>query len=185
MAVSSSRQFSPLIFARIASFTAIGIVLGLALSVIPNVELVTAVCFTAGFMLGSIAGVITGALTEALFAGFHPMGSTLGFVLIAQMIGMATAGLLGGFAAKACGSLRRGWFFFGILIGGAVISTLWFDLITNLAFPLMAGFSFSQTAVVLAAGIPFAVIHLISNIIVFLIVVAPLIPRLEKALGTP
>jgi hypothetical protein len=44
----------------------------------------------------------------------------------------------------------------------------------------MAGFSLSQTLVTLAAGVPFAAIHLLSNLFVFGLVVRPLIPRLER-----
>ena len=101
---SESRQGrSPLLLTRIAMFVAVGIVLGLTLSAIPNVELVTAVCFVAGFLLGPSAGVLVGGLTEALFAGFHPMGSSFGVLLASQVVGMALAGALGGLAAWLVG----------------------------------------------------------------------------------
>jgi uncharacterized membrane protein len=172
---------SPLLLTRMAAFVAVGIALGLALAAIPNVELVTAVSFMSGFLLGSLAGAVTGGLIEALFGSLNPLGSSLGLVLIAQMAGMALAGLLGGVAAHVSGSSRRGFrYSTGIVLFGT-LATLIFDVLTNLAFPVMAGFSLSQTLVTLVAGVPFAAIHLLSNLLVFIAIVRPLIPRLEKA----
>jgi hypothetical protein len=171
---------SPLLLTRVSAFTAVGIALGLVLAGVPNVELVTAVCFIAGFLLGMRAGILTGALTETLFAGFHPMGSSLGFILAAQVIGMAFAGALGGLVVLLAGEMRGGVRYFSIIVLSGVLATIFFDFLTNLAFPLMAGFSFSQTAVALAAGIPFAALHLVSNLLIFGFIVRPIIPRLEK-----
>jgi len=171
---------SPLLLTRMAAFVAVGIALGLALVAVPNVELVTGVSFMSGFLLGARAGVVTGGLIEALFAGFHPLGSSLGLVLVAQMAGMAFAGALGGAAARIVGSSRRGIRYAAAIVAAGAIATITFDALTNLAFPVMAGFSLSQTLVTLAAGVPFAAIHLLSNLFVFGLVVRPLIPRLER-----
>ena len=63
-----------------------------------------------------------------------------------------------------------------------VVSTIQFDFLTNLAYVIMAGFSFSQALVVYAAAFPFAAIHLVSNLLIFFIIVVPLLPRLERTL---
>lgn len=173
---------SPLLLSRIAMFVAIGIVSGLALSGVPNVELVTAVCFVAGFMLGTSAGLLTGALTELLFAGFHPMGSSAGPLLAAQVIGMALAGVAGAAAWKIVGARRSGRGFIITVTALGVAVTFVFDLLTNLAFSVVAGFSVSQMMVPLVAAAPFAAVHLLSNALVFILVVVPLLPRLERAL---
>jgi hypothetical protein len=96
---------------------------------------------------------------------------------------MSTAGVLGGVAGFICGSssgLRHKL----IVVGLGIAATLLFDILTNLAFVFMAGFSFSQSSVVLAAALPFAAIHLGSNLIVFSIIVAPLLPRLQRTLAS-
>ncbi len=173
---------SPLFMTRIASFVAVGLVAGIALAAVPNVELVTAVCFCAGFLLGAAAGVITGGLTEALFAGFNPLGSSLGFLLVAQVVGMAAAGLLGAFTRRLTGD-KTGFLFSAIVVSMGALITLFFDLITNLAYPLAAGFSVSQTMVTLVMGVPFAVIHIGSNAVVFALLVVPLLPKLKKVLA--
>jgi hypothetical protein len=183
MVSGSERSRSPLFITRIASFSAIGVVVGLILASVPNVEGVTAVCFSAGYLLGPISGLLCGALTEALFAGFHPMGSSVGFTLLAQVIGMSLAGILGGVAGFISGSsqgLRQGL----IVISFGIAVTLIFDILTNLAYVFMAGFSFSQGSVVFAAALPFAGIHLVSNLIVFSFIVAPLLPRLQRTMAS-
>ena len=173
---------SPLFMTRIASFVAVGLVAGIALAAVPNVELVTAVCFCAGFLLGSAAGLVTGGLTEALFAGFNPLGSSLGLLLVSQVIGMAAAGLIGALTRRLAGD-RTGLRFSLIVVSMGALATLFFDLITNLAYPVAAGFSVSQTMVTLAMGVPFAVIHIGSNVIVFALLVVPLLPKLKKVLA--
>ncbi|MFZ5432988.1 MAG: hypothetical protein ACOZB3_04360 [Calditrichota bacterium] len=167
---------------HIATFVAVGVAAGLALSGVPNVELVTAICFMAGYLLGSAAGMLTGALTELLFAGFHPLGSSFGPILLAQVTGMVVVGLLGGQAARlTCNNDSRLRYTISVVVSG-ILGTLIFDFLTNLAFPIMSGFSFNQTLVSLTAGLPFAAIHLISNTVVFIVVVLPLLPRLQKVL---
>ena len=182
MAVDTRPAGSPLYLTRIASFVAVGLVAGLTLSAVPNVELVTAVCFCSGYLLGAPAGLLTGALTEALFGGFHPMGSSMGLLLVAQVIGMATAGTLGGVAAIAAGTETRIRYRV-VVVGSGFLATLFFDVITNLAYPLAAGFGYRQTLASFAMGAPFAVVHLVSNVFVFALIVVPILPKLKKAMA--
>jgi uncharacterized membrane protein len=181
MEVETRQGRNPLYLTRIASFVSVGLVVGLALSGVPNVELVTAVCFASGFLLGPAAGLITGGLTEALFAGFNPLGSSMGLLLVAQVIGMSLAGLMGALVSRLC-NRTVGFRYVATVVGFGFLTTVLFDILTNLAFPVMAGFSFSQYVVTMVAAVPFAAIHLVSNTLVFLFVVAPLLPRLRKAL---
>jgi MFS family permease len=160
---------------------AVGVVSGLVLAAIPNVELVTACCFSAGFLLGPLAGIVTGLLTEMVFAGFHPMGSSMGFLLVSQMLGMAGAGFAGGMVRSLVGA-NRSWYYRGASIAAAVVVTLFFDLITNLAYPVSVGFRGIELGAYLVAGLPFAAIHLISNVAVFAVIVTPLLPRLERVI---
>ena len=173
---------SPLRIARVSAFVALGVVSGLALSSIPNVELVTVICFAAGYLLGLTAGLATGALVELLFAGFHPMGSSMGFLLFAQMAGMAGAGLVGAVVRRPAEAAPRG-VYLGLLAAAALLCTAWFDLLTNLAYPVSIGFAGIDLRVYFAAALPFAAIHLLSNLAVFLVIAAPLLPRLRKALN--
>lgn len=180
MFAETERSRSPLFITRIAAFTAIGVVVGLVLAAVPNVEGVTAICFAAGYLLGPVAGILCGALTEALFAGFHPMGSSIGITLLLQVLGMSITGLLGGLAGKLGSTAVKNAV---IVVACGVLSTIQFDFLTNLAYIIMAGFSFSQALVVYTAALPFALIHSISNLLIFAIIVVPLLPRLERTLA--
>jgi hypothetical protein len=110
------------------------------------------------------------------------MGSSLGLLLLAQVIGMSLAGLLGSLAAFICRQ-KSGSRLFAVIVSAGILSTLIFDLLTNLAFPIMAGFSYTQFLVTMVAAIPFAAIHLISNTLVFSLIVVPLLPKLQKVMG--
>jgi hypothetical protein len=162
-----------------AAFIAVAVVLGYLLTAIPNVELVTATCFAAGYCLGPAAGAAVGAMAEFLFAGFHPMGSSVGLLLLAQMLGMALVGFAGGRTARLLAAPQSLASRRILFLAGAFV-TLVFDLLTNLAFPLQAGFSFSQTLVALAAGVGFAAIHVGSNCLIFSIVLPKVLAQLKR-----
>ncbi len=61
-----------------------------------------------------------------------------------------------------------------------VIVTVWYDLLTNLAYPISVGFDTSQIAVTLMAGIPFAAIHIGSNCLVFLLLGSTLMDVIDR-----
>lgn len=182
MAIMESAARSPLWMTRIAAFVSVGVVAGLGLAVIPNVELVTACCFSAGFLLGPLAGIVTGLLTELVFAGFHPMGSSMGFLLCGQMLGMGCAGFSGGLVRVLAGR-NRSWYYRGLCVAAGAVATIFFDLVTNLAYPLSIGFEGIELGAYLVAGLPFAVIHLVSNVLVFALLVTSLLPRLERVMA--
>lgn len=174
----------PLLLTRAAAFVAVGIALGHLLSPVPNVELVTATCFCAGYLLGFGAGVLCSLLIESLFAGFHPMGSSFGLTLVAQCIGMMGAGGMGALCSLL---VRRSLKFVRIALVTlfGFLATLWFDILTNLAFPVAAGFSFEQTLASFALAVPFVAIHLVSNTFVFMLLVSPLLPKLTTIIEDP
>lgn len=174
----------PLLLTRAAAFVAVGIALGYLLAPVPNVELVTATCFCAGYLLGFGAGVLCSILIEALFAGFHPMGSSMGITLVAQCLGMAGAGVMGSMCRPLTSRASRVPRVVIVTFAG-ILATIWFDLLTNLAFPVSAGFSFEQTVASFILGAPFAAVHIVSNTLVFLFVVAPLLPKLLSTIENP
>ena len=177
--MSALLSHQPLFLTRIASFVAVGVVLGFVLTAVPNVELITATCFTAGYCLGSLGGIVVGALTEFLFAGFHPTGSSVGLLLIAQMLGMIIVGLAGSKLASFLENLQKSTSRYLLFLAGFFLTFI-FDILTNLAFPIQAGFSFKQTLATLVAGIGFSIVHIISNALIFSVVLPPLLTRLKK-----
>lgn len=87
--------------------------------------------------------------------------------------------MIGAIAAPIAGSLwgllkmNRWWQRTGALLCGVLVTT-WYDIVTNLAYPLTAGFDTTQIWVTLIAGIPFAIVHIGSNALIFFLLAVPL-----------
>ncbi|MCK9245198.1 MAG: hypothetical protein M0R34_06095 [Candidatus Marinimicrobia bacterium] len=153
-----------------AIFIALIVGVGIALAFIPNVELVTALVFLAGALMGWKSGLIIGGLGELIFSSLNPLGSGLIFppMLFAQVLAMTLVGGIGGL----CRSFILSWqprianFIVIGLLGGML--TLFYDICVSLAFPLSAGFNWQGVLTTLVAGLAFSVIHIILNLAIFL-----------------
>ncbi len=153
-----------------AAATAVGY-LKMALVGIPNVELFTLTLFAAGTTLGLSKGISASLTACLLFFGMNPQGGLFPPLLISQMIGamiFPVAGVVWGRLHLNLWWRRAIAGLFGFLV------TLWYDLVTNLAYPFSAGFDLTQVCVTLVAGIPFAVIHIVSNTVIFFLLAVPL-----------
>jgi len=150
--------------ARMGIFIALAIVLKYVLPQVPNVEPISFVVFSSGYILGAVQGGVVGLLTIFVCSVFSPYGMAPLPILIAQVISMTFVGLAGGMIAKLA------WFLgpnmtANLLTVGAVglVVTLVYDLLTNLAVAYMVG----QLMPVLIGGVAFSLIHIISNTIMF------------------
>ena len=154
---------------------------GFALLHVPNCELVTTISFVSGLLLGSARGTCVGALSMLLFSLFNPLGIPFPPVLIAQVLFMGVAGFVGGVWGKW---IRRYTFrplFIGGLAGTGLILTLLYDVGTNVGFALSAGLM-SQVLKIIAGGIVFSFIHLVTNTVLFAILVPTMVKvmKIEK-----
>jgi hypothetical protein len=184
--------------ALVAVFTGLAVALGFALAAVPNVELSTLTIFAAGATLGRCRGALVGGLTAALYSGLNPAGSGLGLppLFAAQIIAWALVGLVGGltgrlFAARSKALERRAAALRPALAGGLGLAlTLAYQgaVIVGLA---LAGFSPAGDGVgwsgwrtdllsALAANALFSLVHVVSNGILFAILVPQLVPRLRS-----
>ena len=138
-------------------------VLKLPAIALPNVELFTLVYFFIGYRYGIFWGGAVDAFFEFLYSTLNLYGPALPPVNAAQIIGMAAAGIAGGVGARfnpfRIFSLPRRW---GLVLA-AVVVTLFFDLVTNLAMVWTLG----NLWVVLIAGIPFSALHIAANSLLF------------------
>ena len=155
-----------------AMFAGISAAAGYLLMAVPNVEAFTVILFVAGVVLGFRRGLIAAVIAALLYFGLNPQGGLFPPLLAAQMLGIA--------AAPLAGSLFRRLKIKGLcrtftLALTAILTTLWYDLLTNLAYPLTVGFDFKGVMLTLAAGIPFSLIHIAGNIVMFVILVPPLV----------
>ncbi|MBM3326124.1 MAG: hypothetical protein FJY65_03950 [Calditrichaeota bacterium] len=158
-------------------FAAVAAAGGYLLIAIPNVEAFTVALFLAGWALGLGSGTAAATVAAVLYFGFNPQGGFFPPLLIAQIVG-AIAAPVAGAALRKLQPQKTALQIY--LIIAAFIVTLWFDILTNLAFPLTAGFDARGVIATLIAGIPFAVIHIGSNILIFALLAPSLIELLKS-----
>jgi hypothetical protein len=136
----------------------------------PDFELQTLGIFGAGILLGARDGALVGAVTMLVYSLLNPYGPAHPVVTVAQLVGQIPAGIAGG-VFGALGVQGRTLFVReAVLAACGFLLTLWFDLVTNLA----TGFLMGPVRAVLLQGIPFALWHIGSNVLLFALLGAPL-----------
>lgn len=162
--------------AAIAILTAAAISTNYLLIGVANVKLMDLIVFSSGYLYGCSAGAMVGLLTWLVYGTLNPYGFSLP-ILIATMLSETLYGVVGGLLAK------RG-FWGGDLVDGAIrfgalgfLLTSIYDLLTNIVSGLVAGVPIS---VALIAGIPFALIHEVSNALIFSLGAPPLMKTLSR-----
>lgn len=161
-------------------FAGIAIAAGYMLISVPNVEAITATLFLAGYTLGTERGILASLITVIVFFGLNPQGGMFPPLLLAQAFGLAIASVAGVIFSKL--ETLNKYVNLALILVLSLITTLLYDLLTNLAFPIAAGLNFKGILITLGAGIPFAIIHLVSNVLIFLALVPPVIMTLNKSL---
>jgi uncharacterized membrane protein len=156
---------------------ALTVAAGFALLHVPNVELITSLAFLSGLLLGSARGTSVGAVSMFLFSFFNPLGVPFIPVLIAQVLFMGVAGFVGGMWRRWMPKDTLCPLFIVGLAGTGLILTLLYDVGTNVGFALSAGLM-SQWMKIVAAGVVFSSIHLVTNTALF----ATLVPTLVKVM---
>ena len=162
-------------------FTGTAVGAGYLLAAVPNVELMTLIIALCGGVLGPRSGFATGALAASIYSLGSPYGLPVPLLLVAQVLGMGTAGVLGAIGGnlilscsfKGQKPMAALW---AISIG--LGSTLIYDLLTNLASIL--AFDLGETSALgyLLAGVPMALLHMGSNAVIFAVLMPLLLPRL-------
>jgi hypothetical protein len=129
-----------------------------------NVEPMSLIVFLSGIALGWVAGGLIAGVSEAVFSEFNPLGPAAMPVFLAQIGCMVLIGIAGGVFAKFYSrtdpsrttALKMG-------IVGANL-TLIFDLVTNYGWAMVQGLPYE---IVLVFGLPFMVVHMVSNTLFF------------------
>ena len=173
--------------ALVAMFVALMVGSGWALAMVPNVEFVTALAFTAGATLGPALGALTGASGMFFFSATNPVGSGLAFpvLLAAQVVSQAVVGLLGGLFSKAdADGLTRLPRRLGIAATG-LAGTVLYDGLTSISFPLFAGAVTGEIIALLISGLAFTAVHQVSNTLIFYLLVPRLIQVSRKSRKLP
>ena len=167
-----------------AIFIASIIAVGLLFIEIPNVEMVTATIFLAGYALGSQKGLIVAIFGELLFSLLNPFGAPSPPLLVAQLISMGLAGYAGGVLYQLNRRIPA-LFKKSVQLGVAgLLLTAFYDFATTFSFAIVLAETprkiFASTISVLLMGLPFTIIHIIGNTLVFAIILPLLFRTLAK-----
>lgn len=151
----------------------------------PNVEFTSFLVFLVGAYFGVAFGSLLGSSIMFVNGILSPWGFS-GFMLPFQIAGMLIVGVAGGLYGKT----KQGIYTVASSIEVAVLGaflTLLYDLITNFGVALsnmMLGLppvlAIASAAI---AGVPFLIIHVSSNFLVFLVAFFPLSKALTGFLG--
>lgn len=158
------------------------VVLGHALAGIPNVELMTIVVFTSGYLLGWRLGMVVGGVSIALHSIFNPLGAALPPLLASQVLSFSIVGMAGAVLGPLITVSKRRWV--ASLASGLVgfFFTLLYDLLTNVgAFFSITGSQASPNLIkFIAVGMLFTVTHVVWNTTLFLVVLTPVLRVLTR-----
>lgn len=122
----------PSLIARIAVFAALVYVLSWGTSYLPNVNLVFFIVFSAGFLWGVLPGVLVGTIGMGLWTLFNPYGPAAAPVAVAQVLGAAGSGIVGGLYRRTEWRQRASYPAVFNLLAAAVLCTVLFYLPVNL-----------------------------------------------------
>lgn len=143
---------------------------------VANIKFMDLIVFTSGFIMGPVMGATTGAMIWLIYGTINPFGFSLP-ILFATMGGEALYGVAGGFYRKT--SSEGSGFDLWIAVLG-FITTFVYDLFTNVVSAYTVGIPLS---VGLVTGIPFMLVHVLSNTIFFGLGFRPLSNSIQKILG--
>ena len=162
-----------------AIMAALALVGDYALVMVPNVELGSTVLFVTAYLFGLQMAVWCVFLVSIIFAFFNPWGPFIPAIWITQVIGwlfMVTAGWMMERVRERQWTRTRG---LELSFVGA-FTTLFFDLVTTMGY----SWSFSVPyALALISGLPFILIHVFSNAILFPLVIPKLDMALKRQIG--
>lgn len=136
----------------------------------PDFEVQTLGIFGAGVLLGARDGALVGAVTMLVYSLLNPYGPAHPLVTLAQLAGQVPAGIAGGIFGSLGLHARPVATRAAVLAGCGLLLTVWFDLVTNLATGVLMG----PVRAILLQGIPFALWHTGSNVLLFALLGTPL-----------
>ena len=168
--------------AMIGIFSALSVVMGYTFIYIPNIEMISASIFISGYLLGIQKGILVAIIAETTYSAFNPMGSGLAFpfLLAAQLMGMSLFGAVGGILGSRGEKFRFSRAKIALIGTAGLGCTLFFDLATTLSWPLAAGFEGSQIYATIVFGSVFTSIHIISNTLIFVLALPPILRAVKK-----
>lgn len=165
--------------ARRLSYAALLMAVGLGgayLHPIPNVQPLDLVIFCAGSLLGVRDGALVGGLTMLVYSTLNPYGVAPPLITVTQVLGEAAFGAGGGITTRLGVPRAPVAVRVAALLLAALVLTVMYDLVTNLG----TGLLFGKIRVALIGGIPFALTHAATNLVLFAALGTPLVAVLAR-----
>ena len=159
--------------------------IGLQLTPRPaSVEFTSLISFTIGVAFGCWFGATLGASVMFVNGFLSPYG-VAGLLVLFQAAAMSLIGLAGGVYSKTVAGGKAKWMPIEVAILGAFL-TLIYDVITDIGYAFQFSLFTNSIVVsfigVLVAGSVFMVIHVASNIVLFMTSI-PIVKGIQKLLG--
>lgn len=164
--------------AILANMTALALLGNYALVGIPNVELGTVVIFITSLIFGIVMGVGTAVLTSIIFASFNPWGAFIPQIWIAQLLGWVYIAAVGGFLRPRDPMVFQGR---GKMFLVGAFLTLVYDLTTNIGYSIAFNVPYIIANLL---GLPFMVVHIVSNAFIMAVVVPVIEPILKRDMAS-
>jgi uncharacterized membrane protein len=161
---------------------ALSVATNYAMAGLANVTIMDFIVFVGGLLFGPLVGALTGMFSWLIYGAINPYGF-VPQIWIATMCSETVYGLMGGFVGrKLVSALHEGQLFQLSLFLGVIgfISTLIYDLATNAVFALVYGIPILAAVV---SGTPFALLHELSNVAIFVLGCVPVMISVKNFLG--
>lgn len=168
--------------ALITVLVALSIATNYALVGVNNVKIMDLIVFVGGFLFGPLVGALTGMLSWMIYGAINPYGF-VPQIYVATILAETIYGLLGGLLGKKLlasqveGQGLRLSLFFGII---GFTSTLIYDLATTVVYALVIEIPVIPTIVM---GVPFTLVHELSNTAFFILGCVPIIVSVKSFIG--
>ena len=158
-----------------AIMTALALVGNYALVSVPNLELGSSILFVTAYIFGASMAIWSTLIMSLLFGIINPWGGFIPQIWLSQVVGwfyIVVTGSIMGRASKDGKRVEpRKW---ELAITGAVVTFI-FEQVTNIGYSVTFGVPF---VIAVTAAIPFTILHIISNTIIF----SQVVPMLDSAL---
>jgi hypothetical protein len=159
----------------LAVMTAAAVATNYLLIGVVNVKFMDLIVFTGGYLFGPVFGATLGTLIWLVYGTVNPYGVNL-LTLVATILGETLYGVAGGVLRVGL-RVEPGWGPDLRLGVAGFLLTFVYDLFTNVVSAYVAGIPVS---VALVSGIPFALMHELSNAVFFAVGLPPLL----RAIGS-
>ena len=161
---------------------AISVTLGFLFIAIPNVELISTSVFLSGFLLGKIRGALIGGIASFLYFSLTPYGSGLAypFLLMTQVVVYIFIGFTGGifnWISRPDNIKKRDIVLFSL---AGLLLTLFYQTAASISYFFAARLDSEQLFTIIIAGIGASLLHIISNTVIFAVVIPLLAKKVSR-----